>query len=156
MLLACGVCDIIDGRVARRTNSTSPQGAFVDSSLDRFCEVFVFLGLIAYFHDRPLGAFAAAGAMGGSLLVSYTRARGESLGVLCKEGLMQRAERLVLMFVAGSCDALFVRRTSLPPGTLLLGVSGLIALATFMTAVHRTWWIAVRLKAPGAADSTPS
>jgi len=156
MILACGVCDILDGRIARRRNATSPQGAFVDSSLDRFCEVFVFLGLVWYFHDRPLGAFTSAAAMAGSLLVSYTRARGESQGVLCKEGLMQRAERLVLMFVAGACDAAFMRWTGQPLGTLMVGVTGLIAGATFLTAVHRTWWIAVRLKSPDpGAGPTP-
>jgi CDP-diacylglycerol--glycerol-3-phosphate 3-phosphatidyltransferase len=106
------------------------------------------MGLIWYFRDQAGGAFAAAGAMAGSLLVSYTRARGESQGVLCKEGLMQRAERLVLMFVAGACDGAVVRWTGRPPGILMFVVTAIIAVATFLTAVHRTWWIAVRLKSP--------
>jgi CDP-diacylglycerol---glycerol-3-phosphate 3-phosphatidyltransferase len=146
MILAGGVCDILDGRVARRTNRVSTYGAFLDSSLDRFVEVFTFLGLVVYFHDRPDGAFAASAAMAGSLLVSYTRARGESVGVVCKEGLMQRAERLVLMCLAGLLDGIFSRRSGRPPGTLLLWSVELIAAATFATAVYRTWWISVRLK----------
>jgi CDP-diacylglycerol--glycerol-3-phosphate 3-phosphatidyltransferase len=150
MIVACGICDMLDGRVARARKLTSDHGAFIDSSLDRFCEVFAFLGLVWFFHAWPAGAFAAAAAMAGSLLVSYTRARGESLGVLCKEGLMQRAERLVLMSLAGLLDAAFVRWTGRSPGTLMLGVTALIAAATFVTAAHRTWWIAVRLKGPSA------
>jgi CDP-diacylglycerol--glycerol-3-phosphate 3-phosphatidyltransferase len=146
MILAGGVCDILDGRVARRTGRVSTYGAFLDSSLDRFVEVFAFLGLVVYFRDQPLGTFASAAAMAGSLLVSYTRARGESVGVVCKEGLMQRAERLVLMCLAGLLDGVFSRRTQRAPGTLLLWSAELIAAATFATAAYRTWWIAVRLK----------
>jgi CDP-diacylglycerol--glycerol-3-phosphate 3-phosphatidyltransferase len=146
MILAGGVCDILDGRVARRTQRVSAYGAFLDSSLDRFVEVFAFLGLVVYFGERPLGALAASGAMAGSLLVSYTRARGESVGVVCREGLMQRAERLVLMVLSGLLDGAFSRRTGRPVGTLLLWSSALIAIATFATAAYRTWWIAVRLK----------
>jgi CDP-diacylglycerol--glycerol-3-phosphate 3-phosphatidyltransferase len=134
--------------VARARGLTSTQGAFVDSSLDRFVEVFAFLGLVWFFRDRPGGAFASASAMAGSLLVSYTRARGESLGVLCKEGLMQRAERLVLMWLAGVFDGWVAVHTGHPPGTLMAWVMGLIGAATALTAVHRTWWIAVRLKPP--------
>jgi CDP-diacylglycerol--glycerol-3-phosphate 3-phosphatidyltransferase len=154
MIFACGLCDILDGRVARARQVTSTQGAFVDSSLDRFCEVFVFLGLVWFFHDRPAGAFAASAALAGSLLVSYTRARGESLGVLCKEGLMQRAERLVLMWLAGALDGAFSRWTGHGPGTLMLWVNALIAAATFPTAIHRTWWIAARLKPPPTSSSS--
>jgi CDP-diacylglycerol--glycerol-3-phosphate 3-phosphatidyltransferase len=146
MILAGGICDILDGRVARRTGRVSTYGAFLDSSLDRFVEVFAFLGLVVFFRDRPEGAFAGAAAMAGSLLVSYTRARGESVGIVCKEGLMQRAERLVLMCLAGLLDNLFSRHTGRSSGTLLLWVSELIAAATFATAAYRTWWISVRLK----------
>jgi CDP-diacylglycerol---glycerol-3-phosphate 3-phosphatidyltransferase len=146
MILGGGVCDILDGRVARRTNRVSAYGAFLDSSLDRFVEVFAFLGLVVYFQDRPAGVFAAAAGMAGSLLVSYTRARGESVGVVCKEGLMQRAERLVLMCLAGLLDGAFARRSGRAPGTLTLWSTQLIAAATFGTAAYRTWWISVRLK----------
>jgi CDP-diacylglycerol---glycerol-3-phosphate 3-phosphatidyltransferase len=146
MILAGGVCDILDGRVARRTQRVSTYGAFLDSSLDRFVEVFAFLGLVVYFGDRPIGSLAASAAMAGSLLVSYTRARGESVGVVCKEGLMQRAERLVLMTLSGLLDGAFSRRTGWPVGTLMLWCIELIAVATFATAAYRTWWISVRLK----------
>jgi CDP-diacylglycerol--glycerol-3-phosphate 3-phosphatidyltransferase len=145
-VVAGGICDILDGRVARRTNRVSTYGAFLDSSLDRFVEVFAFLGLVIFFRDNAAGAFAAAAAMAGSLLVSYTRARGESVGVLCREGLMQRAERLVLMSLAALLDGAFSRRTGRPAGTLVFWSIALIAVATFATAAYRTWWISVRLK----------
>jgi CDP-diacylglycerol---glycerol-3-phosphate 3-phosphatidyltransferase len=147
-LAAGGLCDILDGRVARATRTTSKSGAFIDSSLDRFVEVFAFLGLVLYFRDRPAGVFAAAAAMAGSLLVSYTRARGESLGVLCKEGLMQRAERLASLFLASVFDAPCARLLERPPGTLVLWTCALIAFGTILTAAHRTWWIAARLDDP--------
>ena len=90
--------------------------------------------------------FLAAGAITGSLLVSYTRARGESVGVICKEGLMQRAERLVLTFAACMLDRPVAAALGWTPGTLALWILGIIAAGTFMTAAHRTLWIAARLR----------
>jgi CDP-diacylglycerol--glycerol-3-phosphate 3-phosphatidyltransferase len=84
--------------------------------------------------------------MAGSLLVSYTRARGESLGVVCKEGLMQRAERLVLMILCSMLDAPATAAMGWPRGTVILGMLVLIAVGTFFTAAHRTIWISARLK----------
>ena len=100
-----GVADIFDGRIARARKLASPYGTFIDSTLDRFVEVFAFLGFVFYLRATPFGPLIATAALAGSLLVSYTRARGESLGVTCKEGLMQRAERLVLTFLACMVDA---------------------------------------------------
>lgn len=142
-----GVCDILDGRVARAHNLASPYGQFIDSTLDRFVEVFALLGFVFYLRGFPFGPLTAAAAMAGSLLVSYTRARGESVGVLCKEGLMQRAERLVLMFLVCMTDGALAELLEVAPGTAALWVLGLIALGTFLTAVHRTVWIGRRLLA---------
>ncbi|HEY8148185.1 MAG TPA: CDP-alcohol phosphatidyltransferase family protein [Vicinamibacteria bacterium] len=146
-ILLGGVCDIMDGRVARAQQLSSPYGAFIDSTLDRFVEVFVFLGFVFYLRAFAYGPLLAAGAITGSLLVSYTRARGESVGVLCKEGLMQRAERLVLTFAACMLDGPVAAALGWPPGTLALWILGLIAAGTFTTAAHRTLWIASRLRA---------
>ena len=78
--------------------------------------------------------------------MSYTRARGESVGVLCKEGLMQRAERLVLTFLVCLLDAPVTAAAGWPPGTVVLLVLAVIAIGTFATAVQRTVWISARLK----------
>ncbi len=141
-----GVADIFDGRIARARKMASPYGTFIDSTLDRFVEVFAFLGFVVYLRHLPLGPFLATAALAGSLLVSYTRARGESLGVTCKEGLMQRAERLALTFLACMLDAPATASAGWTPGTLVGGVLALIAVGTFITAAHRTIWISARLK----------
>lgn len=148
-ILLGGICDILDGRVARRTQVASPYGAFIDSTLDRFVEVFVFLGFVVYLRAFAYGPLLAASAITGSLLVSYARARGESVGVLCKEGLMQRAERLALTFAACMVDRPLAAARGWAPGTLVLWTMAVIAVGSFTTAAHRTFWIAAKLrKAP--------
>jgi CDP-diacylglycerol--glycerol-3-phosphate 3-phosphatidyltransferase len=141
-----GLCDILDGRIARARGLVSSYGQFIDSTLDRFVEVFAFLGFVFYLRPFLWGPSIAAAAITGSLLVSYTRARGESVGVLCKEGLMQRAERLVLTFLVCLMDAPVTAGLGRPRGTAVLWVLGLIAAGTFATAIQRTWWISVRLR----------
>ena len=142
-----GVADIMDGRVARARQLSSPYGTFIDSMLDRFVEVFAFLGFVVYLRAFTYGPLLAAAAITGSLLVSYARARGESVGVLCKEGLMQRAERLVLIFLACLLDRPLDGWRGWPQGTLVLWTMALIATGTFVTSAHRTVWIAMRLRA---------
>jgi phosphatidylglycerophosphate synthase len=147
-----GVCDIMDGRVARVRQLTSPYGTFIDSMLDRFVEVFAFLGVVVYLRAFAYGPLLAAAAITGSLLVSYARARGESVGVLCKEGLMQRAERLVLVFFACLFDRPLDAWRGWPQGTLVFWTMALIAAGTFTTSAHRTVWIARALKQKGQAS----
>ena len=142
-----GVADIMDGRIARARALVSPYGTFIDSTLDRFVEVFALLGFVHFLGGFAWGPLVAAAAMAGSLLVSYTRARGESLGVTCKEGLMQRAERLVLLFLVCLLDRPLAARLGWAPGSASLWVLGLIAAGTFFTSAHRTIWIARRLRA---------
>jgi phosphatidylglycerophosphate synthase len=146
MLTLTSICDIFDGRIARATRSTSDYGGFLDSTLDRFVESFAFIGFAVYLRHLPLGPAVATAALAGSLLVSYARARGESLGVMCKEGLMQRAERLVLMILACLLDAAVVGATHHQRGRLVFWAMVLIAVGTFVTAVHRTAWISMRLR----------
>jgi CDP-diacylglycerol--glycerol-3-phosphate 3-phosphatidyltransferase len=146
-----GVADIMDGRIARARGLVSPYGQFIDSTLDRFVEVFAFLGFVYYLRGFAFGPLAAAAAITGSLLVSYTRARGESVGVLCKEGLMQRAERLVLTLLVCLLDAPITAATGRPSGTAVLWVLTLLAVGTFITAIQRTWWISARLREKGRA-----
>ena len=141
-----GVCDVMDGRMARLRGLSSRYGMFIDSTLDRFVEVAALLGFTAYLRHLPAGPFVAAAALAGSLLVSYTRARGESVGVTCKEGLMQRAERLLLMFLACVSDPHVAAWRGWPEGTVSLWILGLIAVGTMVTAIHRTVWIGSRLR----------
>ena len=140
-----GVCDILDGRLARAQKLASPYGKFIDSTLDRFVETFAFLGFAVYFHDQALGAFIVAAGLGGSLLVSYAQARGETVGVTGSGGLMQRAERLVLTILGCLLDPPITKAMGWPEGTVLLWVLGLIAAGSMGTAIYRTIWIARRL-----------
>lgn len=141
-----GVCDILDGRLARARNLASPYGKFIDSTLDRFVETFAFLGFAAYFASRPWGPLVVAAGLGGSLLVSYAQARGETVGVSGSGGLMQRAERLVLQILGCLFDPLLSRALGQPEGTILFWVLAVMAAGALATAVHRTLFIARRLR----------
>lgn len=142
-----GICDILDGRLARAQKVASPYGKFIDSTLDRFVETFAFLGFAVYFSGRPFAPLVVAAGLGGSLLVSYAQARGETVGVTGSGGLMQRAERLVLSILACLFDPALSRALGRPEGTVLLWVLVVVAVGSLATAVHRTAWIARRLKA---------
>ncbi len=108
LILLAGTFDIVDGRVARATNRVTKFGALYDSTLDRYAEVFVFFGVAYHFVD--LGylwrSVAVCIALGGSMMVSYIRARAEGLSFECKVGIMQRPERIVLLGL-GSIATLF-------------------------------------------------
>jgi phosphatidylglycerophosphate synthase len=145
-IVLAGVADILDGRLARARGVASPYGKFIDSTLDRFVETFAFLGFAFYFASRPFGAVVVAAGLGGSLLVSYAQARGETVGVSGSGGLMQRAERLVLQILGCLLDPSVCRWQGWPEGTVLFWVLVATAVGALGTAVHRTVWIARRLR----------
>ncbi len=140
-----GAADVLDGRIARARKMTSETGAFLDSTLDRFAEVGAFVGLAVMFRNSAPEVAIVVTALGGSLLVSYARARGESLGVVANVGVMQRAERLLLVGFGGVFDPAVTAWQGWDSGTLLLWLLGLVAVGTVGTAVYRTMWIAKRL-----------
>lgn len=131
VLIFAGTCDIVDGALARTTSASYPYGAFLDSTLDRYAEGAVYVGLAAYFIsvDGPLERWlvlATLAALAGSFLVSYVRARAQSLGFTCKSGLFQRPERVVVTVIG-----------LIIGGPLLYGVVFLLAIATNITALQR-------------------
>jgi len=144
MVLLSGLADVMDGEVARGTNVADARGAFIDSTLDRFSEFFTFVGMAVLFGSGT-GSLWVVIALGGSLLVSYTRARGESVGVLCKFGVMQRAERMLLVGLASVFDGAVGAAVGWPQGRVLIIAVAIIALGTVGTAVYRTVWISHRL-----------
>jgi CDP-diacylglycerol--glycerol-3-phosphate 3-phosphatidyltransferase len=144
-VLAGGAADVLDGRVARAQGVANQRGAFLDSTLDRFAEFGAFVGLAVAFRASPVALTLVVVALGGSLLVSYARARGESVGVVCKLGVMQRAERLLLLGFGAMLDPSVSGALGRAEGTLLVPVLGLIAAGTVATAVFRTVWIARQL-----------
>lgn len=141
LVLLGGVVDIIDGQVARGTGMASVFGSFYDSTLDRISEIVVFLGIFSLYggghpdFDYPWMVYTVALAMAGSLMVSYTRARAEALGLDCKVGLMQRLERVVLI---GGAALLFGGAFE---GAVLTWVLILMAVLTNFTAFQRIAWV---------------
>lgn len=131
LLIVTLAFDAVDGTLARLLGQTSRFGAFLDSTLDRWAEVVLYLAITWVYlrANDNLGAMLAVVALSMSLLVSYTRARAEGVGLQCKEGIFTRFERLVVL-IAG---LLFGRLTwSL----------GIIAALAAMTAIQRilvTW-----------------
>jgi CDP-diacylglycerol--glycerol-3-phosphate 3-phosphatidyltransferase len=99
LVLAMGPIDALDGTMARLRGERSDFGAFVDSVTDRYSELLIYAGLIAYYLQRADGLMAAAvfAAWGGSVLVSYVKARGEALGFSVRGGLLTRMERYLVL-----------------------------------------------------------
>jgi CDP-diacylglycerol--glycerol-3-phosphate 3-phosphatidyltransferase len=141
LILLGGVFDLFDGTVARRTGLASPFGAFYDSTLDRLSEIIVYLGLLSLYNDYRLALgdvgmiYAVMLAMAGSVMISYTRARAEGLGIPCTVGLMQRAERVILI---GTAALAFGERGQ---GLVLRGVIILLAVLTNFTSIQRIIWV---------------
>ena len=109
VILFAGLFDMIDGRLARLGNMANPFGALFDSVIDRYSEMIMFLGIIWYLisHDYFLSSIFAFVAMIGSVMVSYTRARAEGLGVECSVGIMQRPERILIIGISAMLCGFF-------------------------------------------------
>lgn len=156
LVLLGGFFDIVDGYIARRRGLSTTFGSFYDSTLDRVSEVVVLMGVMSlYVGDDPtLGewwmVYVVAAAIAGSLLVSYTRARAEGLGIDCRVGLMQRAERILLLGMA----TLFFG--SWRNGAVLTWVMLAMAVLTNLTALYRVYWVYKYTEAaPAAGAKTP-
>src|SRR5438477_9624850 len=95
LLIVAGLCDLLDGALARASGQVTAFGAFLDSVIDRYSDLVVLLGIVVLFSrvSNMRGAVAAMAALVGSLMVSYTKARAESIGVECNVGFMERPER---------------------------------------------------------------
>ena len=129
------VMDTLDGRYSRMSGKGTPFGAFLDSTVDRVEEGIVLTAVAAYFSSRGDDAAVAAVVLTvlGSLMVSYTRARAEALGVECKVGLATRPVRVVIL----SIGLLFATPVSLLPFGLLEPAIYVMAALTLFTMVQR-------------------
>ncbi len=142
-IFLAGICDTLDGRLARQTNRESRTGAFIDSTLDRFGEIFIFCGLAWHYAGQTSAdsrhpntgrvmVLLTLLALSGSLMVSYIRARAEGLGTDCKVGLMQRPERMFVLIVSSLLGALPV------VGFVIMNIAiGLLAVFTNYSAWQR-------------------
>ena len=143
VLLLASVFDILDGAVARVTGKVYRYGAFLDSTTDRYAEGFTFMGLLWYFlfnGRHTVEPMLVIAALTGSLLVSYVRARAQSLGFVCDGGLLARPERVVLIVIG----------LLVPPA--LLPVLWVLAVLTNVTAVQRVWFVWRQSRQTAPAD----
>jgi CDP-diacylglycerol--glycerol-3-phosphate 3-phosphatidyltransferase len=106
VIFFAGFLDMLDGQVARRAKRVTAFGAFFDSTLDRYSDMALYMGLLVYYavNGRAAYVILAAVATAGSVMVSYSRARAESLIPSCKVGFMERPERVVLLILGGLFD----------------------------------------------------
>ena len=139
IVLFAGLFDMMDGRVARVGNMSSTFGAFYDSVLDRYSELFTLLGISYYLllNDYLCGSILTSVALIGSLMVSYVRARAEGLDLECKVGLMQRPERVVLAALGAIFTGVCQDITAFDPMLILIVPMGIIALLANATAFYR-------------------
>ncbi len=137
ILTAGGVLDFCDGAVARVRGTASRFGAFLDSATDRFSDAFVFSGFAwHYFQQSDESMFAVTlAAYGSALLTSYIRAKAESLGYDCKVGLLERAERLILIN-AGLILSAFASRVVVV-ALLAVAVLGVVTVVQRLVYVSR-------------------
>ena len=129
VIFLAGFLDMVDGRIARATNQVTVFGAFFDSVVDRYSDAALYFGLLVYYAraNRFFYVVLAAVVMISSVMISYTRARAESLIGTCKVGFMERPERLVLVILG----AVF---NSMAPVLWVIAVLGSI------TVIHRIWY----------------
>jgi CDP-diacylglycerol--glycerol-3-phosphate 3-phosphatidyltransferase len=131
VVLGAGVFDMVDGRVARASNTVTSFGAFFDSVVDRYSDMALYMGLLVYYArvGRFLYLVLVALVMAGSVMISYTRARAESLIPTCKVGFLERPERIVVIIIGALWDRM-------GPALWVIGVLSNI------TVIHRciyTW-----------------
>ncbi|HYC32930.1 MAG TPA: CDP-alcohol phosphatidyltransferase family protein [Gemmatimonadales bacterium] len=150
VLLLSGVADTLDGQVARGGAMVTRFGAFYDSTLDRVGDGATFIGIGAYLLMAPDVAYRIPAvilcmvAILSSLLVSYARARAEGLGIDCKVGIAQRAERILGLGVA----SLLIGAG--PRAVVLEAVVALLAIASTITVVQRFVWVYRNADRPAA------
>lgn len=144
------VMDMLDGRYSRMSGKGTLFGAFLDSTLDRIEEGVVLTAIAWYFADRgdAIAAAACVFVVLGSLMVSYTRARAEALGVECKVGLATRPVRVVVL----SAGLVLAKGAGLVEADLLAPAIYLMAALTAFTVAQRVWHVRRELSAVGADE----
>jgi CDP-diacylglycerol--glycerol-3-phosphate 3-phosphatidyltransferase len=145
VIFGAGFFDLVDGRVARASNQVTRFGAFFDSVLDRYSDAALFFGLLVFYArgNRFFYVVLTALVMISTVMVSYTRARAESLIGSCKVGFMERPERLVLLIIGALANR-------------MAPVLWVIAVLSTITVIHRmyyTWQQTQLMEAGGAGQS---
>ena len=146
LTLLTGLLDTLDGSLARTLGHSKKYGAFLDSVLDRYTELIIYLGIWCYFYRQgmadPLVSLLVLLILFGSLMVSYTRARAEGLGERCLGGVFQRGERIILISLAGIFNPLVNSWLGMPgnhwlQNIVLILVLLALTIGTNLTALWR-------------------
>ena len=161
LVIACAILDALDGMVARSRGTASDAGELIDAAVDRYAEIATFAGIAAYYRSYPLGFWLALGSMGGALLVSYARAKGEISAIDARMGSMNRGERAVYVGAAGvlapSLAGILEPNVLHPAFYVMLGALLLVAVLSNITAIRRFSFIHGELRkrdgAPPAGTS---
>lgn len=127
LLLVASAFDMVDGAIARSTGTTSTFGGFLDSTVDRYSEIVVYIGLLVWLNttkDDHIGSLLVLISATGALMISYARARAEAIGLKAAVGLVARPERVILLAIC-----LIIN--------LPLVALWILAVATHFTAVWR-------------------
>ena len=143
VIIGSGFFDLVDGRVARLSNQVTRFGGFFDSIVDRYSDASLFFGLLVFYArgNRFFYVVLAALAMISAIMVSYARARAESLIGTCRVGFMERPERLVLLIIGALFD-------------VMAPVMWVIAVLSTITVIHRaiyTWQRTTEMDTPARA-----
>jgi len=130
-LFFCGIFDTFDGELARRTNRITILGSFLDSTIDRVNEFIIYLGLFSFYYNRiNYVLYWIILAMFGSMMVSYTRARAEGLGISPQIGIFERFVRFICLIVGSVLG---------PSGMIYIIV--VLAIGTFLTSLRRIIYV---------------
>jgi phosphatidylglycerophosphate synthase/putative flippase GtrA len=159
LVILCAILDALDGMVARTRGTASDAGELIDAAVDRYAEIATFAGIAAYYRNYPLGFWLAIASMGGALLVSYARAKGEISGIDARMGAMNRGERAMYVGIAGMLAPVLSR--VLEPGAvqpnyhLLLAALALVAVIANVTALRRFAYVHRELRKRETAHAAP-
>lgn len=129
LIVAAGLCDMLDGATARTLRKTSHFGGFIDSVIDRYSDMSLLIALIIFYalQGKTFMVSLCAVASLGTVLIPYTRAKAESLIPECKVGLMERAERIILLAVGTLFNVMEI-------------IMWLMAIFTHLTVFHRIYY----------------
>ena len=158
VMIAANIFDMLDGRLARLTGRVTKFGAFLDSSLDRLSDMVTFLGIIIFYardtqYHSTLYASLTGAALIGSVMISYTSARAESLIPKCDVGFFRRPERVVLLIIGSltvwpESKSPFLNKM---PATIWLMT--LMSYWTFFQRLYHTWRMTREIELSAATDS---
>lgn len=143
-IILAGILDMVDGRLARATGQVTQFGAFFDSVLDRYSDLAIFFGLLVFYAraERLFYVVLVAVVMTGTIMVSYTRARAESLIGSCKVGFMERPERIVLFMIGAFTDRM----------AAVLWVILVLSIVTVANRIHYTYLVLNARPMPAGAS----